>query len=83
MCRRTEEEVGPTVWLPRHIYLVGFFVVPVQEPTRGHSVYSFFPRKRPISVAFYACIGERRTYSHLKPRVPTGVKVFIVNYNMT
>ena len=29
MCRRTEEEVGPTVGLPRHRHFVGFFNVPV------------------------------------------------------
>ena len=30
MCRRTEEEVGPTVGLPRHRHFVGFFNVPVE-----------------------------------------------------
>ena len=34
MCRRIEEEVEPTVGLPRHRHFVGLFNVPVQTPTR-------------------------------------------------
>ena len=43
MCRRTEEEVGPTVGLPRHRHFVGFFNVPVQAPTRDHPFYTVIP----------------------------------------
>ena len=34
MCRQTEE-VGPTVWLPRHRHFVGFSNVPIQAPDTG------------------------------------------------
>ena len=37
MCRLTEEEIGPTVGLPRHRHLLEFFNVPVKAPTRGQS----------------------------------------------
>ena len=37
-CRRTEEEVGPTVGLPRHGQFVGFFNVPVQAPAWNESI---------------------------------------------
>ena len=36
MCRRSEEQVGPTVRLPRHRHFIGFFTVPVQAPTQGN-----------------------------------------------
>ena len=41
MYRRTVEEVGPTVGLPRHGHFVGFFNVPVQEPTRDQPFYAY------------------------------------------
>ena len=41
MCRRIEEEVEPTVGLPRHRHFVGFFNVPVQTPTRDPPFYGF------------------------------------------
>ena len=46
MCRRIEEEVEPTVGLPRHRHFVGFFNVPV--PTRDHPFYTAIPTHRPI-----------------------------------
>ena len=48
MCRRTEEEVGPTVGLPRNRHFVGFLNVPVQAPTRDYPFYTVIPRNRPI-----------------------------------
>ena len=48
MCRRTEEEVGPTVGLPRHRHFVGFFNVPVLAPTRDQPFYTVIPTHRPI-----------------------------------
>ena len=48
MCRRTEEEVGPTVGLPCHRHFVGFFNVPVLAPTRDHPFYTVIPTHRPI-----------------------------------
>ena len=41
MCRRTEEEVEPTVGLPRHRHFVGFFNVPVQTRTRDPPFYGY------------------------------------------
>ena len=41
MCRRTEEEVEPTVGLPRHRYFVAFFNVPVQTPIRDPPFYGY------------------------------------------
>ena len=52
MCRRIEEEVGPTVGLPRHRHFVGFFNVPVLAPTRDQPFYTVIPTHRPILVAF-------------------------------
>ena len=49
MCRRTEEEVGPTVGLPRHRHFVGFFNVPVLAPTRDRPFYTVIPTHRPFS----------------------------------
>ena len=46
MYRQTEEEDGPTVGLPHHRHLVGFFNVPVQAPTRGQP-FKVIPRNRP------------------------------------
>ena len=39
MCRRTENEVGPTVGFTRQRHFVGFFNVPVQSRTRDHLFY--------------------------------------------
>ena len=41
MRRRTEEEVGPTVRLPRHRFFVGFFTLPVQAPTRIYPLHAY------------------------------------------
>ena len=57
MRRRSEEQVGPTVGLPRHRYFAGFFNVLVQAPTRDHP-FTVIPRNRPISVAFYDAHGD-------------------------
>ena len=58
MCRRTEEEVGPTVGLPRHRHFVGFFNVPVLAPTRDHPFYTVIPTPPPHLVAFYDHAGD-------------------------
>ena len=44
----TEEEVVPTVGLPRHRHFAGFFNVPVLAPTRDHPFYTVIPTHRPI-----------------------------------
>ena len=57
MCRRTEEEDGLTVGLPRHRHFVGFFNMLVKAPTRV-TLFTVIPRNRPISVAFYDAHGD-------------------------
>ena len=57
MCRRNEEEVEPTVGLPRHRHFVGFFNVRVKTPTRDPPL-TVIPRNRPILVAFYGTHGD-------------------------
>ena len=74
MCRRTEEEVGPTVGLPRHRHFVGFFNMPVQAPTRDHPFYTVIPTHRPNSSPFTITLGIRRTHSRLNPPGPHGEK---------
>ena len=69
MCKWTEEEVGPTVGLPRHRHFVGFFNVPVQY---WHGT-TLFQRNRPISVVFYDTNGDTEDlFSSLTPRSPQG-----------
>ena len=41
MCRRTEEEVGPTVRLPRHRHFLGLLNVSIQAPTWGQPFYGY------------------------------------------
>ena len=41
MYRRIEEEVEPTVGIPRHRHFGGFFNVPVQAPTRDPPFYGY------------------------------------------
>ena len=65
MCRQTEEEVGPTVGLPRHRHL-GFFNMPVQALTRGHSFLRLFRETAPFQSPFTMHIGIQRTYSHIR-----------------
>ena len=58
MCRLTEEKVGPTVGLLMPLrHFVGFFNVPVQEPTRWHPFYKSIPRNRPIELPFTTRLG--------------------------
>ena len=66
ICRRTEEEVGRTVGLPRHRHFVGFFNVPVH--------LRLFREVVPFQWPFTTGIRIRRTFSHLKPRGPTGAR---------
>ena len=72
MCRRTEEEVGPTVGLPCHRHFVGFFNVPVLATTRDHPFYTVIPTHRPIQSPFTITLGIRRTHSRLNPPGPHG-----------
>ena len=71
MCRRTEEEIGPTVGLPSHRQFVGFFNVPIQVPTWA-ILFTVIPRNPPFQSPFTTRMWIPRTYSHLKPPVPTG-----------
>ena len=72
MCRRTEEEVVPTVGLPRHRHFAGFFNVPVLAPTRDHPFYTVIPTHRPMLSPFTITLGIRRTHSRLNPPGPHG-----------
>ena len=56
----------------RHRHFVGFFNVPVQEPTRDQHFYTVIPIHRPQLVAFYDTLGIRRTHSRLNPRALMG-----------
>ena len=69
MCRRTEEEVGPTVGLPRHRHFVGFFNVPVQAPTRDQPFYTVIS---PISRLLQSRLGYGGHILDLTPRALTG-----------
>ena len=51
MCRRTEEVV-PTVGLPRHRHVEGFFKMSVKASTRGEPFYTVIPRNCPIQTPF-------------------------------
>ena len=62
MCRRTEEEVGPTVGLPRHRHFVGFFNVPVLAPTRDQPFYTGDSDTPPHLVAFYDNAGDTEVH---------------------
>ena len=68
MYRWTDEEDGPTVWLPWHRYFAGFFNRPVQAPTWEHPFYGD-SEKSP----FTTCMVIRRIYSRLKPPGSSGV----------
>ena len=58
----------------RNGHFVGLFNLPVHAPTRGHPFYSY--SENPLHlVAFYDTLWIRTTYSHLKPRGPTGSKI--------
>ena len=70
MCRRTEEEVWPTVELPRQRNFTGFFNVPVQAPTRGQPFYSYYEKPLHL-VAFYDAV-DIFSPRPLKPPSPQG-----------
>ena len=80
MCRRTEEEVGPTVGLPRHRHFVGFFNVPVLAPTRDQPFYTVIPTHRPI--AFYDHAWDTEVHildlTPPPPPDPHGGKIIII-----
>ena len=61
MCRRTEEEIGPTVGLPRHRHFVGFFNVPVLAPTGPTFLYGDSDTP-PHLVAFYDHAGDTEVH---------------------
>ena len=68
MYRRTEEEVGP----PSHRHFVGFFNVPVQEPTRTHSFYGYSVKPPHFSRLFRCAWGYGGYILIFNPWVPTG-----------
>ena len=72
MCRRTEEEVVPTVGLPRHRHFVGFFNVPVLAPTRDQPFYTVIPTHRPFSRLFDHAGDTEVHILDLIPRALTG-----------
>ena len=74
MCRRIEEEVEPTVGLPRHRHFVGFFNVPVQTPTREPPFYGYSEKPPHFSRHLRHAWGYGGHILDLNPRVPTGVK---------
>ena len=67
MCRRIEEEIEPTVGLPRHRHSVGFFNVPVQTPTRDPPFYGYSEKPPHFSRLLRSRMGIRRTHSRLEP----------------
>ena len=75
MCRRTEEEVGPRVGLPRHRHFVGFFNVPVLAPTRNQP-FLYGDSDTPTHlVAFYDHAGDTEVHIlDLTPLALTGVE---------
>ena len=75
MCRRTEEEVGPTVGLPCHRHFVGFFNVPVLAPTRDHPFYTVIPTHRPISRLLRSRWGYGGHIIDFTPRALTGALI--------
>ena len=72
MCRRTEEEVGPTVGLPCQTFL-GFFNVPVQAAIRGQPFLSYSEKP---STSFTTHGHTEDLILILNLRVPTAVLHF-------
>ena len=72
MCRRTEEEIGPTVGLPCHRHFVGFFNVPVHAPTRGHPFYGCSEKPPNFNRLSRRAWGYEGPILVIHPRVPTG-----------
>ena len=70
--RRTEEEVEPTVGLPRHRHFAGFFNVPVQTPTRDPPLYGYSEKPPHFSRLLRHAWGYGWHILDLNPRVPTG-----------
>ena len=70
MCRRTEEEVGPTVGLQRHRHFVGFFNVPVLAPTRTTLFIRWFRHTAPFSRLLRSRWGYGGAHSRLNPPGP-------------
>ena len=62
MCRRIEEEVEPTVGLPRHRHFVGFFNVSVQTPTRDPPFYGYSEMLNSHNNIRFIIIGNDFTY---------------------
>ena len=72
MCRRTKEEVVPTVGLPRYRHFAGFFNVPVLAPTRDHPFLYGDSDTPPHLVAFYDHAVDTEDTSRLNPRPSWG-----------
>ena len=71
MCRQIEEEVEPTVGLPRHRHFVGFFNVPVQTPTRDPPFYGYSEKPPHFSRLLRHAWGYGGHILDFNPRVPT------------
>ena len=65
MYRRTEEEVGPTVGLPRQRHSVGFLNVPAQAPTPDQPLVLTFQETAPFQSLFTTRMAIRRTFTRL------------------
>ena len=85
MCRRIEEEVEPTVGLPRHRHFVGFFNVPVQTPTRDPPFYGFSEKPPHFSRLLRHARGCGGHILDLNPPGPHGGSLLlnILNYLLT
>ena len=77
MCRRTEEEVVPTVGLPRHIHFVGIFKRARPSIDTGPNFLRLFRENCPLSVRLLRrAWGFRGPILVLNPRVPTGDSLY-------
>ena len=74
MCRRTEEEVVPTVGLPTPKTFRRFLYRARPTPTRGHPFYTVITTHRPIKSPFTTRWGYGGRILDLNPRRPHGGK---------
>ena len=83
MCRRTEEEVVPTVGLPRHRHFAGFFNRARPSTDTGPTFLYGDSDTPPHLVAFYDHAGDTEVHIlDLTPRALTGAPVNKL-YNIT
>ena len=82
MCRRIEEEVEPTVGLPRHRHFVGFFNVPVQTPTRDPHFYGYSEKPPHFSRLLRHAWGYGGHILDLNPPGPQHHRHFVELFNV-